>query len=313
MKKLFLLAFFVNAFAFAHSQVEELIAKKGPRGLYLEHAVETGQGLFAIGRLYNVNARTIAAYNNWDISKGLSVGQVLMIPLTDTNFNQKIQKGTPVYYSVGEGEGLYRVSVNSNKIPTDRIRQWNQLSSDNIELGQKLVVGYLVSGEYKASPSRDVVKETTVTPVQTEPKRDLPGEKEKEVVKEVIPPAVKTEPAVIQASQRESGQGYFKPYFEQQVRQKPASKTAMVTSGIFKTLSGWQDGKYYLLMDEVQPGTIIQISNPQNGKMVYAKVLGGMAGIRLNEGLGIRISNAAASVLEIPEAETSKFFVTVNY
>jgi hypothetical protein len=35
-----------------------------------------------------------------------------------------------------------------------------------------------------------------------------------------------------------------------------------------------------------------------------------MSGIRQNAGLGIRISNAAASVLEIPD--TDKFVVRVN-
>jgi hypothetical protein len=105
--------------------------------------------------------------------------------------------------------------------------------------------------------------------------------------------------------------GYFKSSFEQQVKINPAIKNETVTSGIFKTISGWQDTKYYLLMDGVQPGTIIRIINPDNNKMVYAKVLGEMSGIRQNEGLNIRISNAAASALQIQEPD--KFIVKVNY
>ncbi len=95
------------------------------------------------------------------------------------------------------------------------------------------------------------------------------------------------------------------------MKASPLSKNETVTSGIFKTASGWQDAKYYLLIDKVSPGTIVKVINPTNNKAVYAKVLGEMSGIRQNEGLNIRISNAAASVLDI--AEQDKFIVKVNY
>ena len=85
----------------------------------------------------------------------------------------------------------------------------------------------------------------------------------------------------------------------------------MVTSGMFKTTSGWVDSKYYLLIDGVQPGTIIKITNPANNKFIYAKVLGEMSSIKLNDGLNIRISSAAVSALEITDPD--KFIVKVNY
>ena len=106
-------------------------------------------------------------------------------------------------------------------------------------------------------------------------------------------------------------QGYFKRSFEQQVKANPASKNATVTSGIFKTTSGWQDAKYYLLIDDVATGTIVKIINPENNKAVFAKVLGEMNGIRQNQGLNIRISNAASTALGV--ADTEKFIVKLNY
>ena len=51
--------------------------------------------------------------------------------------------------------------------------------------------------------------------------------------------------------------------------------------------------------------------NPVNSKTVYAKVLGKISGIRQNQGLNLRICDAAASVLEI--SATDKFIVKVNY
>ena len=108
-----------------------------------------------------------------------------------------------------------------------------------------------------------------------------------------------------------SGPGYFKPQFDQQVRNHPAKNDATASAGIFKTSSGWQDAKYYALIDQVEPGTIIKIINPTNNKMIYAKVLGQMSGIRQNQGYDVRISNAAATALDV--ADTEKFIVRVNY
>jgi hypothetical protein len=58
------------------------------------------------------------------------------------------------------------------------------------------------------------------------------------------------------------GQGYFKSSFDQQIKKSPTTKNETVTAGIFKTANGWKDGKYYLLIDGVQPGTILKITNP---------------------------------------------------
>ena len=96
-----------------------------------------------------------------------------------------------------------------------------------------------------------------------------------------------------------------------QIKSQPAKNDVTASAGIFKTASGWQDAKYYALMDGAEPGTIIKLTNPTNGKAVYAKVLGEMSGIRQNQGYDVRISNAAASALEI--SDTDKFILRVNY
>ena len=64
-------------------------------------------------------------------------------------------------------------------------------------------------------------------------------------------------------------------------------------------------------MDGIEPGTIVKITNPSNNRIIYAKLLGDMNGLKENQGLNIRISNAAASALDI--AETDKFIVKLNY
>jgi len=119
---------------------------------------------------------------------------------------------------------------------------------------------------------------------------------------------------VVQAKEEEktknTDQGYFKTSFDKQVKQQPAGKEQTVTSGIFKTASGWDDAKYYVLMNGADPGTIVRITNPGNNKTIYAKLLGEMSD-KQSQGLNIRISNAAANALDI--SETDKFIVKLNY
>lgn len=308
MKKMIFLGLFLAVNMLVYSQDNRLVVKKGSNGLYLEHTVAAKEGLYSIGRLYKVHPRHLAAYNNWDLSKGLGIGQLIQVPLTDTNFNQQAQRGTPVYYVTGQGEGLFRVSQLSKKLTADKLRQWNGLKSDNIAAGQYLVIGYLNSDEWaKHKPEVVATQPEIKDPVKTDEPEMVP---EKPVVTE----QVKEEPKPVQTAPQKAGtEGYFKVFFEQQTKLQPLSKQQTVNASIFKTLSGWQDGKFYLLMDNVLPGTIVKLSNPENGKVVYAKVLGEMAGIKLNQGLDIRISNAAVSVLEIPEANTEKFIVQIEW
>ena len=118
-------------------------------------------------------------------------------------------------------------------------------------------------------------------------------------------------PASNQVAITDGSGGYFKPQFDLQIKTQSPKKDETASAGVFKTASGWQDAKYYALMDAVEPGTIIKLTNPTNGKSVYAKVLGQMSGIRQNQGYDVRISNAAASALEV--SDTEKFIVKVVY
>ena len=320
------------------------MVKSGPKGLYLEHKVAAKEGLFPLGRMYNVHPRHIANFNGIDFNKGLAIGQKINIPLTDTNFKQDVNKGVPVYY-VSEKESLANISVKS-KAQVGDLRGWNNLKTDNVSAGTKLIVGFLITSEMQdkvvtVTPKTLVVEESVSNvkkqeasenkqPVN-EPKKDVVVEESVSNVKKAeeqkkqtdppvkeTPPEVKeepkkTEPPVVkpQGSMNEDGTGYFKNNFFQQVKTAPVTKDQTLTSSIFKTTTGWQDGKYYLLINGVEPGTIVKITNPSNSKTVYAKVLYSMDKIRENQGVDIRISDAAASSLAV--SETDKFILKVNY
>jgi LysM repeat protein len=319
MKKFLLFIFALQFFVYAAlAQKNELVVKSGDKGLYLEHKVVPKESFFSVGRLYNVSPKSIASFNKLDMSKGLRIDQKIRIPLTDTNFTQQGNSGTPVYYKVKDKDDLPKISANNKNVSITSLKLWNNLQGDKVKEDSKLIVGFLMSKEMpsitiKNKPKQEEPVVKVEEPVLT--KKEIKEEKkeaeaeikaEKKDEKKDMPPAIKEEEKPVI-----EGQGYFKSSFDQQVKITPAVKNETVTSGIFKTESGWQDAKYYLLMDAVQPGTIVKVINPENNKAVYAKVLGEMSGIRQNEGFNIRISNAAAAALQIKEED--KFIVKVNY
>jgi LysM repeat protein len=296
------------------AQKGDLIVKSSDKGLYLEHKVAPKESYYAIGRMYNVGPKFLASFNKLDLSKGLQIDQKLRIPLTDTNFAQTGNSGTPIYYKVDDKEGLMTVSKKNNNVLLSNLRTWNDLANDDVKEGKKLIVGFIKGGSLPVVTINNKPRtEEPVTKVDEPVVKSNPVVEEKPVIKEEKPVIKKTEPVVVKEEPKPATEenGYFKSHFEQQVRISPTTKSETVTAGIFKTTSGWQDKKYYLLLDKVQPGTIVKIINPANNKAVYAKVLGEMSGIRQNEGLGIRISNAAAAALLITEDD--KFIVKVNY
>lgn len=321
-KRLALLSFFLFLTSIVIGQTGQLLIKGYGKDLYLEHKVSPKEGLFAIGRSYNVHPKAIAAYNRLDMAKGLTVGQIVRIPLTDTNFTQAVNKGTPIYYNVGAKETLQKVSNVNNQVSMQSLREWNKLNSDNLTAGKKLVVGFLVIGENaamiageKKESSKDVADKPAATATSETDKvavKENPSKEKENSTKEKDEPkktsALSTKPPVTLDLM---GPGYFKNDFDHQIKSTPITKSETVTSGIFKMNSKLQDVKYYLLIDGVTPGTVIKVINPENNKAIYAKVLGEMSGIRQNQGLDIRISNTAANSLGI--SETDKFIVKVNY
>jgi hypothetical protein len=86
-------------------------------------------------------------------------------------------------------------------------------------------------------------------------------------------------------------------------------KNVTGNAGVFRSTSGWKDGKYYALMNDVPVGSIIKVTFPSTNKTVYAKVLGQLPEMKESAGLAIRISDAAAAELG---AELGKFYVDMK-
>jgi LysM repeat protein len=235
---------------------------------------------------------------------------------------------------VAQGESLFRIAKNY-KFPIAKLREWNNIQDYTITVGQELFI---------SKPSEDEIKamqpaKTTAVKVITEPavvdkpivkivEDPKPEEKKIETavpVKPVVSQQIKiaedsknlpvADLSVKQSSVESAKPQNTKPksisatdqgFFASQFVSTQQELTG--TAGVLKTSSGWLDKKYYVLMNNVAPGTIVKIT--VNNNIVYAKVLEALPDVREDQGLLLRVSNAAASVLNITD---SKFQVTINY
>lgn len=266
---------------------QELYTHGTAADLHVLHKVGAKETWYSIGKTYNLTPKDIAAFNKLSIDKPLEIGQQVKVPLTRSNFSQEDPSGSvdelmPVYHIVQDKEWMYRISVNHNKVPIEKLERWNNITRDQAKTGTKLIVGFFNT----KNPIETAKVETPSNTSQTTPAKPAP-----------------TPAPVITTSVPKNG-GYFKTQYDEN------GKNRTGFSGIFKSTSGWNDGKYYALMNNVTIGTIVKVNYPSTNKYIYAKVLGELPDMKESAGLSLRISDAAAKELG---AVNNKFNVEVKY
>lgn len=332
---------FFLLFAFSlqvNAQQTKLYAVKNERGIYIEHKVQPKENWYSVGRTYAISPKEIASFNGLSMDKGLSIGQLLKVPLNSNNFIQTVSAvGIPVYHMVQPKEGLLKVATTYG-ISLAGIKNLNGLNTDQVNIGYQLVVGFIGATNQNVTPplssttSSNASVSASAAPASTAT-TSIPTPTTATVVN---PPVQKTQPAVtpvtpkptvITEKPREespkpapkvvektnqpkalvndvkpiaSNSGnYFATGFAQQAKEGKEQKLDNPTYGIFKSSSGWQDGKFYILMNDVVPGTIVKLTATETGKTIHAKVLGAVPPGKESEGMVLRVSNATASALGI--------------
>jgi len=311
-----------------------------PGKFYLEHIVDVKENWYSVGRLYNISPKEIAPFNGSSLSKPLEIGEQLKIPLTKVNFSQNGGKSTgetlvPVYHTIQPKEWMYHISSTYNKVPIESLEKWNHITSDQAKAGMQLIVGYLkvkTSQSALANPTNNpnsnsvaqttikkeepkiqsstaipppIVKENKKTDAVAVIKSPLPSTPEPQTATDAASRSTIDNTLAIHISNNSSvATGFFSGEFSS------TNKAISGQAGTFKSTSGWQDGKYYALMNNVPVGTIVKVINPVTNKSVYAKVLGQLPDMKESAGLTVRLSNAASSEIG---AGDGKFAVEVRY
>lgn len=324
----------------AAAQAQDMVQVQGTTpDLYVLHTVKKGETLYSLGRAFSLTPKDIASENSLTPEKGLQLGQQVKIPLNDVNFTQKSDAGaaegfTPVYHKVEDKETLYRLSVNHNKVPVNNIRQWNNMNGDGLKKDSYVIVGWLKNGKGGAvAASTPAPAKQPPAPVNTPaPVQHTPAPAPAPVNNAPAPAPVAEQPApapapaatapaaAMPAPANTAGESpkttpvapspagtSFEQIFNQQTAGKNVN-TEKGPGGWFKSNAGV--GKYYALHNTAPRGTIVKVTNPLNGKFIYAKVLEAIPQIKQNAGLIIKLSDSAIDALGTNEA---KFYCELSY
>jgi len=273
------------------------IIKKGVDKNATSHIVKSSETLFSISRSYNVTVDELKEWNNLS-GNSISAGQELTIKNGKTTESAEeiapsVEIGNRKTHTVEEAQTLYSIS-RMHGVSTDKIKQWNQLSSNNLSIGQLLVVssGDLPVKESKSSssmlpPSENQaenakeIQEETVEPVTEE--TPVTHAVEPEVATEVVAEAEKVAP--------------------------PAEK--VVQRGMAEVIEDSQNTKKYLALHRDAPvGTIMQVKNEMNSQTVFVRVVGSIPPTGDNGKLLMKISKKAYDRLG---AVDNRFPVEVSY
>jgi LysM repeat protein len=314
------------------------------------HTVGPKESIFSIGRLYNVHPRELAEFNNISFETGVKIGQVLNIPavkkmaplpnnetpvvntveqkttpkveeksiqkvdVKKTTTSAETKGSSPIYHKVEKKQTLYQISKLFPSATIDNIKKWNNLTNDGLSEGMELIVGYSNSTVKTTTPQKattieskpvEETKKTVVTKTTT-------PEKKVETITETKTetndfPVVKSTPTKTSSTKDFNG-GFFKSSFNEKNKNSDELETG--NAGIFKSTSGWEDGKYYCLHNTAPSGTIVKITHPVNQKTIYAKVLDVIPDLPQNKGLVLRLSNSAAEALGTMD---DQFVVSISY
>lgn len=310
-------------------QAQDVLEVKGTTpSLYITHTVKKGENFYSLSRAYGIPPKEIASANKISMDHGLQLGKQINIPLTATNFSQKAgATGQPVYHKVTDKETLYRVSVNYNKVALDNIRTWNKLSGDGLKKDSYIIIGYLKGGnaasaapaaseggEVAAAPPAKPAKKPAEKEIITQdPAGDHTGDQvDNNTTAATPPPASKPEPVAEAATPvKNNVPASTSTDFEQlYMEQTNNGKKVATEKGPGTWFKSNAVNKYYALHNSAPRGTIIKVTNPLNGKFVYAKVLDVIPQLKPNAGLIIKLSDAAMEALGSNE---TKFYCELSY
>ena len=322
--RIFIVCFLLILSQVVFSQKTKFFAQKSNNELYVEHKVQPKENWYSVGRLYFISPKEIAKFNATTIEKGLGIGQTLRIPLNASNFSQATdanKEGLPVYHTVQPKETFFRVVSGFGAAAAD-IKKWNGLKSEQLKAGTDLVIGFL-------RPAVAMPNETAPVAVATiEPAKSVASDVAINPATAVKPvaqtlPVADTKPAPVPEPRSTVGVqakepvpaskpkmdlpvvvGQFSALFEQQSKEGKQQKIENPVYGVFKSTSGWQDGKYYVLLNNVVPGTIVKILSKTTSKQLFAKVLGAVPAGKESEGMVMRMSNATQAALGLTEGST---------
>lgn len=306
MKKLFFVLFAsLTSSAFA-MPLDSIGVKSVGGKQYIMHKVTKGEGVYGISKKYGVTAGDVFAANAGS-DKGIKIDQVLLIPRngassvssSSSGASASIKQTEKKYHVVTSGQTLSSIAKKYD-LSIDELKKLNGLKSDNIQLGQKLVVGETTTYSAQTKPVKPVEK---VTP-KTEKAEETPEIAEEQKVEKVV--VKKEKPAdnnvVVEADKNNNQPAIVtKTYTVDDGDEISESGIAMISSE-----GELSQDRSFILHPTAKIGTIIMITNPANNNAVFARVVGTC---KAGNGTILKMSKTVADKLGLKEDSNVK----INY
>lgn len=284
----------------AYAVKDSLGIKEEDGQKFIMHRVDKGQTLFAISQRYDVSVDQLKETNP-QTEDELVVGEVILVPLRAA----KQPKGK--FHTVEKGETLFSIAQQYDA-DLAKIKEWNDLESNNIEVGQKLKIAPASKEDDKAPEKPENSKE--------EPDSKKPAEKDKsdkhtskqekgEAEDSAKAGASQTKPdSVAKTDSAQSKSELAKKFRETQETKSEVKGSGNLVSktqeGKATWLSNIESEKSLALHRSAPPGTIIKVTNLVNDEVVYVKTVG-----KLNQNeddaMLITISPKAAEKLNVSD------------
>lgn len=276
-------------------------SEKSNGRIYILHKVDPGQTLYAVMRRYGVSVKEIKAANE-GMGDNLRSDQVIRVPYTppkqtrvaakeerkEERRKEAEEKKAPVapstsasaafgIHRVEQGQTLYSIAVKYGVTLAD-IRKWNDMTSDNVRLGEDLIV----------SEKAFVKLQPAATPFPTPTK-----------------PVEKVEPAAPA------------PVMEKPRKSDPAPEVAeasarrMSESGLAEVIDAETSSSKYLALHRTAPiGTLVQVTNEFNQAEIWVKVVGRIPDTGNNRDIIIKLSTRAFEKLS---PNSRRFRASISY
>jgi len=307
MKKLLLiilgLSFYLYPIkSFAH-KTDSVGVKVKDGKIFIIHEVQKGEGLYGISKKYNVSLSDLLIENPGSDAV-IKVGQKVIIPTyrnasgdekdAISDYYRKSQKEQPsksekipdevstfaTKHTVEKGQTLFSISK-KYETTVKEIIALNNMKTNDLKEGQVLLI-----------PS----KKSTIVILDSEPEDKIANkeEDEKTVEKETV------------VTEKSNSAGYslrtekLPEYNLEKVEEKG------------KVIIGDKNipvDKYVGLHHEAAEGTVIMVTNPENGQTVFVKIVGNFTKSEKDADV-IKISNASAERLGLTKSGT---FITLSY
>lgn len=256
---------------------------------YIIHQVEAKETLYAISRRYNVPITVILA-NNPSSDGSISVGKLLRVPYTP----QSKQPTTDVQtHVVAQGETLYSIA-RLYHVSVDDVKKWNNLTENEIALGQSLSIGKkativetapkLITQQSVSSTHTVAAKETlyslarqyNVTVQQLKEWNNLNSDELKlgstiYVVRPInngMP-----QPTSMQSSVSTTVQASVK------INERMIGTEEVKEQGMAQLMEGTDGNRKYLAQHKtIKPGTILKVKNVATNQEVFVRISSVLSG-----------------------------------